>query len=58
MLLSSSKARLITFFKTRLIKNLSQQLTRDRSYISVIFREHGGGRTIFRVTIRNKQGSP
>ena len=30
MLLSSPKARLITFFKTRLI--LSQQLTNDRSY--------------------------
>ena len=36
MLLSSPKARLITFSKTRLIKILSQQLTHDRSYISLI----------------------
>ena len=34
MLLSSPKARLITFFKTHLIKFLSQPLTHDRSFIS------------------------
>ena len=33
MLLSSPKARLITFSKTRLMKFLSQQFTHDRSYI-------------------------
>ena len=34
MLLSSPNARLITFFKTRLTKFLSEQLTHDRSYIN------------------------
>ena len=40
MLLSSPKARLITIFKTRLIKILSQLLTHDRFHMSTEIHEN------------------